>query len=216
MVFDKKISAAPLLLGAAALVFPLFADVHFPLLDGKTVAWVEDAQSCWLLFGALFTLFYIRPGSLEEGKRQFWLWSVVWWLTLFGRGISWGRDFFPDGPRIVFRAISVVLIGTLVLSLFFSPMLRRNIVERFHHETLPIWTLAVVVVTFLISDTVEHHRLLAPLFLHNRAWQDLIEELYELPFMIGLFLIAFSMMKHEKAAVSSVRPHCRVDDVPNY
>ncbi|MCP0723168.1 hypothetical protein KU617_23195, partial [Salmonella enterica subsp. enterica serovar Montevideo] len=40
-----------------------------------------------------------------EGAKQFWLWAVVWWLVLLGRSTSWGRDYFPDEPRILFRMI---------------------------------------------------------------------------------------------------------------
>lgn len=62
----------------------------------------------------------------------------------------------------------------------------------------------------LISDTVEHHRLLVCL-LHNASYGDLIEELYELPFMVGLFLMNLGFMQrdkqHESAAVCFSEPH---------
>ena len=55
----------------------------------------------------------------------------------------------------------------------------------------------------MISDTVEHHRLLAPIFLHNAQYGDLIEELYELPFMVGLFLMNLGFMQRDKQEESA-------------
>lgn len=74
-----------------------------------------------------------------------------------------------------------------MLPVLISKTLRQEIARRLREESLPLWLLTVTACAFLISDTVEHHRLLAPLFLHSKQYTDLIEELYELPFMIGLF-----------------------------
>ncbi len=200
MKFDKSLSMPVVLLATTCLFFPFLVDIKIPLLDGLLVKCIEDVQSLWLLFAALFTVSYMKPFTLAQGPKQFWLWSVVWWLTLFGRGMSWGRDFFPEGPRWVFRAISVVLIALLVLYPVFSVALRRELALRLHHETLPLWGVALVVISFLIADAVEHHRAIAPLFLHAANYQDLIEELYEIPFMVGLFGVALSIMRREKNA----------------
>lgn len=74
-----------------------------------------------------------------------------------------------------------------MLPVLISKTLRQEIARRLREESLPLWLLTVTACAFLISDTVEHHRLLSPLFLHSKQYTDLIEELYELPFMIGLF-----------------------------
>lgn len=200
MKIDKSLSMPVILLAAMCVLIPFVADSKIPLAEGLLVMFIEDVQSLWLLFAALFTVSFMKPFTLAQGPKQFWLWSVVWWVVLFGRGINWGRDFFPEGPRLLFRAISVVLIAALVLYPVFSAALRREIVQRFRNETLPLWTAILVIVSFLIADGVEHHRAIAPLFLHAANYQDLVEELYEIPFMVGLFTIAFSIMRREKHA----------------
>lgn len=169
-----------------------------PLLNGVVVRWIENGQALWLLFGALFTAWYIRPLSRPEGAKQFWLWAVVWWVVLLGRSTSWGRDYFPDEPRILFRTISVILIAALVLPVLFSAGLRKEIVRRLRDVPLPLWLFAVTACSYLISDTVEHHRWLSPIFLHNARYTDLIEELYEVPFMIGLFMVTVGFMQQDK------------------
>ncbi|WP_167519567.1 hypothetical protein [Intestinirhabdus alba] len=198
MKFDTRLTPATPVLVLFAILFPFTADWHMPLADGAVVAWIENGQALWLLFGALFTACYIRPLSRPEGAKQFWLWAVVWWVVLLGRSTSWGRVYFPEQPRLLFRIVSVALIAALLLPLLFSKALRREIVRRLREAPLPVWLFAVTAGAFLISDTVEHHRLLAPLFLHSRQYVDLIEELYELPFMVGLFLIALGFMRQER------------------
>lgn len=198
MKFDTRLTLPTLLLGLLAVAIPFTANWHLPLLNGVVVRYIENGQALWLLFGAVFTAAYIRPMSLPEGEKQFWLWATVWWLVLLGRSTSWGRDYFPEYPRLLFRALSVVLIAMIILPVIISKTLRQDIARRFRNEPLPLWLLAITVVTFLISDTVEHHRLLAPVFLHNASYGDLIEELYELPFLAGLFLINFGFMQRDK------------------
>ncbi|MGI3452734.1 hypothetical protein ACRQQF_25950, partial [Citrobacter arsenatis] len=110
-----------------------------------------------------------------------------------------------------FRAISVVLIAMIILPVLLSKHLRLDIVRRLRNEPLPVWMLAITACAFLISDTVEHHRLLAPIFLHNAHYGDLIEELYELPFMAGLFLMNLGFMQRDKqeetASIRFSEPH---------
>ncbi|WES70283.1 hypothetical protein [Superficieibacter sp. HKU1] len=198
MTLKTQFSAAAFFLLLLAVLFPFTADLHLPLLHGEVVEWIENGQALWLLFGAVFTALYIKPLSLETGSRQFWLWAVVWWLVLLGRSTSWGRDYFPHEPKMLFRTISVILIAALALPLILSSTLRKEIALKFRTAEVPLWMVLIVVITFLISDSVEHHRLIAPLFLHVRQYQDLIEELYEIPFMVGLFLITWDLMKSEK------------------
>lgn len=87
--------------------------------DGLRMAGVMAAV--W----SAFTLSYIRPLSRPEGEKQFWLWAAVWWLVLLGRSTSWGRDYFPEHPKLLFRVISVVLIAMIILPVLISKRLRR-------------------------------------------------------------------------------------------
>lgn len=199
MKFDTHLPFSVVAMAVLSLLFPFAADWHLPLLGGALVTQIENAQALWLLFGALFTAWYIKPLSRPEGEKQFWMWAVLWWMVLLGRSTSWGRAYFPEQPHLVFRVISVTLIGGLALSLLSGP-LRKDIVRRVKEVTMPVWLLAVTICTFIISDTIEHHRLLAPLFVHNPQYADLMEELYEIPFMVGLLLVTYYFMKTDKSS----------------
>ncbi|QKJ87571.1 hypothetical protein PMPD1_2630 [Paramixta manurensis] len=196
MNFDTRYYPHATLSLVMMVLFPLLELFHFPLYHGKTVEVIETFQSLWLLFGLFFTWYYLRHASFSQQQTAFWVWSLVWWLTLFGRGISWGRDYFHDGPKLLFRAISVILIGALVVSLIF-PSIRREIVQKFKYDAFPLWDAAIVVICFFIADTVEHHRYFSFLFLYDRSYQDLMEELYETPFMISLFCVALYLMRND-------------------
>ncbi|MBA8033419.1 hypothetical protein HV096_15245 [Citrobacter freundii] len=198
MKLNTQLTLPTLILGLVIVAIPFTANWNLPLLNGTVVRWIENGQALWLLFGAIFTLGYIRPLSRPEGEKQFWLWAAVWWLVLLGRSTSWGRDYFPEHPKLLFRTISVVLIAMIILPVLLSKRLRQDIARRVRNEPLPIWLLAITTCAFLISDTVEYHRLLSPLFLHNAHYGDLIEELYELPFMVGLFLMNLGFMRQDK------------------
>lgn len=199
MKLDTRFTFPVLILIILSAAFPFAADWHIPLYHGALVSDIENGQALWLLFGALFTFFYMKPQTRPEGEKQFWMWAVLWWLVLLGRSTSWGRVYFPEAPHLLFRVISVVLVAGLILSLF-SSSLRKEIGRRFKSTPVPVWLMAVTVVTFLISDTVEHHRLLAPLFVRDVHYADLMEELYEIPFMVGLFLVTLYLMKFDKSA----------------
>ena len=203
MKLNTQITFPTLILGLVIVAIPFTANWNLPLLNGTVVRWIENGQALWLLFGAVFTLGYIRPLSRPEGEKQFWLWAAVWWLVLLGRSTSWGRDYFPKQPRLLFRAISVVMISMIILPVLLSKRLRLDIVRRVRNEPLPLWLLTITACAFLISDTVEHHRLLAPIFLHNVQYGDMIEELYELPFMAGLFLMNLGFMQRDMQEESS-------------
>jgi len=207
MKLDAQLPFVTALLFILSILFPLFPEIPLPVSEGRLVNWIENGQALWLLFGAVFTLSWIKPWTLTSGQKAFWLWSVAWWVVLLGRSTSWGRVYFPDEPRLIFRAISVVLIAALVLPLLFSGKLRKEIALRFRHETFPLWTVLLVVTTFMLSDAVEHHRLIASLVLYDARDQDLLEELYEIPFMLGLFIIAFGMMQRDKVAEARFATH---------
>ncbi|RLM28286.1 hypothetical protein BIY29_00730 [Brenneria alni] len=176
----------------------------------EIVEFIELFQSLWLLFGALFTWFYIKTLQDDRDKQIFWLWSVIWWLLLFGRGINWGRNYLPDVPKSYFRLVSVVLIGITVLMLIL-PAVRREIIRRFRTEAFPVWDGVLMVVYFLISDTIEHHRLLSFLFVYDVRYRNLMEELYELPFMFSLFFIVFYLQQKERqvSALYYSRSSCK-------
>jgi hypothetical protein len=53
------------------------------------------------------------------------------------------------------------------------------------------------VITFFISDGVEHHRYFSGFF-YMIIFIDLVEELYEIPFMVGLFCIVYDLMERQK------------------
>jgi len=197
MKFDKRLTHMTVVLAAFACIIPFFADFSLPLYHGLLVEVIENVQALWLLFAFVFTLRFALAAPLTPERKRFWLWAAIWWLVLLGRSVSWGRDYFPHEPRLLFRAISVLLIGALVLFPLFSSVLRQQISHRLLHQTLLLWSFALVVVSFLISDSVEHHRVIAHFFLHKRAYQDLIEELYEFPFMIGLFYVCRDLMRRE-------------------
>lgn len=198
MKFDTRFTPSTLVLVLLAVVIPFTTEWRPPLLNGAVVTWIEHGQALWLLFGALFTAWYIRPLSCPEGAKQLWLWAIVWWVVLLGRSTSWGRVYFPEEHRMVFRGVSVLLIAALLLPVLLSRKLRQEIVHRLSKEPQPLWLFIVTVSTFLISDSVENKRLIAPVFLHCAHYADLIEELYELPFMIGLFLVTFEFMQRDK------------------
>ncbi|MEH0016294.1 hypothetical protein V6330_17740 [Citrobacter portucalensis] len=211
MKLNTQITFPTLILGLVIVAIPFTANWNLPLLNGTVVRWIENGQALWLLFGAVFTLGYLRHLARPEGEKKFWLWAAVWWLVLLGRSTSWGRDYFPEQPKLLFRAISVVMISMIILPVLLSKRLRLDIVRRVRNEPLPLWLLAITACAFLISDTVEHHRLLAPIFLHNVQYGDMIEELYELPFMAGLFLMNLGFMQRdmqeESASIRFSEPH---------
>lgn len=63
MKLDTRLTSSALTLALAAVVIPFTADWQLPLLNGVVVRWIENGQALWLLFGALFTAWYIRPLS---------------------------------------------------------------------------------------------------------------------------------------------------------
>ena len=211
MKLNTQITFPTLILGLVIVAIPFTANWNLPLLNGTVVRWIENGQALWLLFGAVFTLGYIRPLSRPEGEKQFWLWAAVWWLVLLGRSTSWGRDYFPEQPKLLFRAISVVMISMIILPVLLSKRLRLDIVRRVRNEPATALAAGDHRLRILISDTVEHHRLLAPIFLHNVQYGDMIEELYELPFMAGLFLMNLGFMQRdmqeESASIRFSEPH---------
>lgn len=207
MSVNIKPTNSTILLALLSCLIPFTPEIGLPLLHGYTVRVIENSQAILLLLGAMLTFSYMKPFQLTEGSRKFWLWSVLWWVVLLGRSTSWGRDYFPELPKAIFRSISVVLIASLVLSFLLSSQLRKAIAVRFKTWRIPLWTCLLVVTLFLQADTVEHHRLLSPIFLHDSNYQDLIEELFETPFIFGLLLISLDFMRQDMQSEISKNTH---------
>ena len=197
MLIDTRVSWSVLIIAILCLIFPFLADVGFPLLGGAVVRGVENIQALLLLMFAVFSYVYMQPMRLSDGKKYFWIWAVLWWLLLFGRSTSWGRDYFPEVPKVYFRGISVVLIGSVVLMLFVKP-LRTEIAVKMKTLNLPAWAMLLTVLGLIISDGIEHSRIYGGIFLHQLAYKDLMEELYEFPLILGLFVMAFHIMQRDK------------------
>lgn len=203
VLVDTRLSWPVVVIIVFCFIFPFLADWHIPLFDGMLVRSVEDIQAILLLFFAGFSFFYIKPFALAEGKKQFWLWAVLWWVLLFGRSTSWGRDYFPEVPRIYFHILSVLFIAPVVFMLF-SSALRSEIAIKFRTSAVPVWAFMLAVAGLIISDGVEHGRFFHAVFLHDLSYKDLIEELYEFPLILGLFMVTFQLMKNEVQAAHSV------------
>ena len=198
MKFDVQLPVSILVLMICCLIFPFLPSLHLPLLDGMAVTAVESVQAFMLLGFAVFSFFYIRPFELSQGQKQFWLWSVVWWILLFGRSTSWGRDYFTEVPKIYFRGISILVIAPVVFMLFLAP-LRQEIANKFKHAKFSFWALILAITGLVISDAIEHNRFFIHMIFTDLVYKDLLEELYEFPLIIGLFLVAYPLLKQDCA-----------------
>ncbi|RZF55719.1 hypothetical protein EXE30_02610 [Acinetobacter halotolerans] len=202
MQLDTRLTWPVVILFVLSCFIPLLADFHVPIFQEHFVRQVENVQAIFLLFFAVFSYFYMRPLTLSRGKKIFWLWAILWWVLLFGRSTSWGRDYFPDVPKPYFRAISVLLIGSVTFMLF-SKTLWQEILAKFQYASIPIWGFLLAVFGLIVSDAVEHHRIIASVFLHDSRYQDLVEELYEFLVIFGLFLVALPIMNRDKHTQST-------------
>lgn len=204
LVFDTRLSWPIFVIYILCCIFTFLDAYHLLVIGEGTVRYVEDIQAWMLFVFAVFTYCYMQPLKLAKSEKYFWLWAVCWWLVLFGRSTSWGRDYFPEVPKVYFRAISVVLIGSVVFPLF-STQLRQEIAGKFKSVSVSIWALMMVILGFMISDAIEHERMLGALFLHNHANKDFMEELFEFPLIVGLFVIAYDVMKMDKVKFDFLR-----------
>ncbi len=192
MQIDFRMTLPVLVMFVLMILLPFFN-----FFSPDFVRWIEHFQAMLLIFFACFTYFYMQPLQLEAGDKYFWLWAVCWWILLFGRSISWGRDYFPDVPRVYYRILSICFIAP-ILGFFFSADFRTELKRKIQAFVLPFWTFVLVVTSIIIADAIEHERVLSSLFIDGLTYQDLMEELYEFPIIIGLFLLAWSLMKKEK------------------
>ena len=82
--------------------------------------------------------------------------------------------------------------------LFLAP-LRQEIAYKFKHVSLPIWALILAFIGLLMSDGIEHNRFFIHFIFTDFIYKDLMEELYEFPLIIGLFLVAYPLMEQDCA-----------------
>ncbi len=163
---------------------------HFlPLADGLTVLILEQIQALWLLFcGVYFTHQWLKARPQQQNHFAAAWFASMWWLLL-GRSMAWGRDYFPNIDHDAFRPIAIVLIA-LPIVLLCLPQTRRQLkglIQCFHW---PVWLCLMVVAYFAVSQIIESERMfqrLPPFIDPDR--RDLIEELFEIPFMLFLFWI---------------------------
>ncbi|STD48261.1 Uncharacterised protein [Edwardsiella tarda] len=66
-----------------------------PAWLASSIDYIEQGQALWLAFVVLFIPYRCWRERLDAGDRRFWYWATLWWLTLLGRSISWGRVYFP-------------------------------------------------------------------------------------------------------------------------
>ena len=200
---DTRLSGMVLIMAVCCFVFPIFATTYLPLFDGMTVKAIEAMQAVMLLSFALYCYFYMNPLSLPQGQKLFWLWAIIWWIMLFGRSISWGRDYFPDLPKPYFRALSVCYIAPVFFMLL-SKALRQEIMHKLKTMCIPAWAFVFTLGGLMMSEAIENERSISNLILFDVSYKNLIEELYEFPLILGLMFMCFSIMKQQKQGNESV------------
>jgi len=197
MKFDFRLNGAVLVLFSLLFLTAFLAFAQEAILLTWNVHFFEAVQALVLFACVPFTWFYVKPQTLTEQKKWFWLWAMAWWLMFFGRSISWGRDFFPDVPRIYYRIISIFVIAPVVLMLF-SPHLRAEIKYKWQQVRFPFWYLLIAILSLFLADSVEHHRFIDTLLFSYSANREIVEELYENPFIFALFFSALYFMRHDR------------------
>ncbi|MFW1951110.1 hypothetical protein [Acinetobacter beijerinckii] len=197
MKFNFRFNSVALVLLILLFGILLLAITQTHLLSNWNVHLIEDIQALILLLCVPFTWFYMKPKTLSEQKKWFWLWAIAWWTMFFGRSISWGRDFFPEVPHLYFRIISIFVIAPVIFMLF-SAQLRTEIKYKLQFVKFPFWYLFIAILSLFFADSIEHHRFIDTWLISEGSNVDLIEELYEFPFILALFLSALYFMKLDK------------------
>lgn len=200
--FDFHFYKSSVFIIILAVLLYITGNFFIPLYNGLTVSLVEHSQSLFLLFMCGYTYHYTKRINGNSDLHKFWIWTIFWWFMLFGRGISWGRDFFPDVPRFYYKIIASFLIAIPILSLFL-PTIRREIVRRFKFEPIPVWHVILAFLFLGIADIAEHHRIGHQFLVLSRERKDLIEELMEIPCLLSLALVTFYMQKNEQKRLNS-------------
>lgn len=69
MKLDAQLPFVTALLFILSILFPLLPEIPLPISEGRLVSWIENGQALWLLFGAVFTLSWIKPWKLTSGQK---------------------------------------------------------------------------------------------------------------------------------------------------
>lgn len=179
----------------------IFGNFFIPLYNGLTVTLIEHLQSLFLLFMCSYTFYYAKCVQHHATLYKFWIWTIFWWLMLFGRGISWGRDFYPDIPRFYYKIIAAIVMGIPLLTTFL-PTIRKEIARRYKFESIPFWHIFFAFLFLGIADMAEHHRMGHKFLVLTRERKDLIEELMEIPCLLCIALTTFYMQTNEQKRLS--------------
>lgn len=197
MLVDTRLTWPIIVILFLSLIFSVLEALNLLNSIQISVRYIENVQALLLLSFAIFSFVYMRPLQLKNGQKQFWLWAICWWLLLFGRSTSWGRDYFPDIPKGYFRVVSVVLIGFVVFPLL-NGALRREIVLKVKTASISIWGVVLAFAGLIISDSIEHDRMISAFFLHDLTQKNFVEEMFEFPLILGLFIVAYGFMTQDK------------------
>ena len=195
--FDTHFYKSSMFIVILSIFLYITGNFWLPLYNKLTVSLVEHLQSLFLLFMCCYTYHYAKSVKNHTNLFKFWIWTIFWWFMLFGRGISWGRDFFPDVPRIYYKIIASIIIAIPLLTIFL-PTIRQEIVRRYKYETIPVWHLFFAFLFLGIADVAEHRRLGYEFLVLEPTRKDLIEELLEIPCLLSLALTTFYMQKNEQ------------------
>jgi hypothetical protein len=194
---DFHFYKSSLLILTLGIILYITGNFFIPLYNGLTVTLIEHVQSLFLLFMCGYTYYYAQRVAEHSQLYKFWIWTIFWWFMLFGRGISWGRDFFPDVPRFYYKIIASTLIAIPILSMFL-PTIRQEIARRYKFEQIPVWHIFLAFLFLGIADIAEHHRMGHEFLVIAKERKDLIEELMECPCLLCLALTTFYMQKNEQ------------------
>lgn len=195
--FDFKLYKNSILVLILVVLFFLLGNYIIPLYNGITVKVVEHIQSLMLLAMMGYVYYFVRTYLKVAAHKQFWFWTLFWWLMILGRGISWGRDYLPDSPRIIFKTIAVILVAIPFLAMFL-PTIRQEIARRYRHEMIPVWSILLVFICFGFSDIIEHNRVGYSLFVVFPEKGDLLEELMEIPCFISLMATVYYLLNQDR------------------
>lgn len=200
--FDFHFYKSSIFIVALSAILYILGNFLIPLYNGLSVTIVEHIQSLFLLFMCGYTYHYAKSVKNHKSLYEFWIWTIFWWFMLFGRGISWGRDFFPEVPRFYYKIIAGIVMGIPFLTLFL-PTIRQEIARRYHYEQVPVWHILFAFLFLGIADIAEHHRIGHQLLVLSHERKDLIEELMEIPCLLCLALTTFYMQKNEQKRLNS-------------
>lgn len=146
---------------------------------------VEHLQLALLAIGGFISLYLAYK---QSNQKFFWLWSATWWLVLLGRSINWGRLYWPEYPKIMYRSIGATIILGLIIPLLI-PKTRQQIFAVIQKSGIPIQQFILVSILFFLVDQVDGGRYFFLLLQKYTALDNvlLFEEIVETFFIGSLF-----------------------------